>query len=135
MKRVAEAREPPVVIPIVVVLADAHETLAEPMAKRGEAPVALGVFPMSTVRLLISEGGIGFIHGGGRDRIGRLEAARLELLFEVVIGDETVAVREGGFEEHDLDRVALALRHRIHALAVRVLRATSGFDRLLLRAT
>ncbi|OHB17309.1 MAG: hypothetical protein A2544_01810 [Candidatus Zambryskibacteria bacterium RIFOXYD2_FULL_43_10] len=36
MKRVAEAREPPVVIPIVVVLVDVHVTLAVPMVKRGE---------------------------------------------------------------------------------------------------
>lgn len=90
---------------------------------------------MSTVRLLISEGGIGFIYGGDGDRVSGLEATQLEFLFEVVIGDVTVAVREVGFEEHNLDFVALTFRHRIHDLAVRVLRAAGGLDRLLLRAT
>ncbi len=90
---------------------------------------------MSAVGLLIGEGGIGFIHGGDGDRVSGLEATQLELLFEVVIGDETVALGEIGFEEHDLDFIAFTFRHRIHDLAVGVLRAASGFDRLLLRAT
>ena len=58
---------------------------------------------MSAVRLLISEGGVSFIHGGDRDRIGGFETAELELLFEVIVGDETVALREVGFEKHNLD--------------------------------
>ncbi|MDP3875126.1 MAG: hypothetical protein Q8Q22_01235 [bacterium] len=36
MRRVADAREPPVVIPIVVVLVDVHVALVVPVAERGE---------------------------------------------------------------------------------------------------
>ena len=90
---------------------------------------------MSAVRLLISEGGIGFVHGGDGDRVSGLEATQLEFLFEVVIGDETVVPGEIGFEEHDLDFVALTFRHAVHDLAVRVLRTAGGLNRLLLRAT
>ena len=83
---------------------------------------------MSAVRLLISEGGIGFVHGGDGDRVSGLEATQLELLFEVVIGDEIVVLGEIGFEEHDLDFFPLTFRHRIHDLLVRVLRAASGIQ-------
>ncbi len=112
-----------------------HLALVVPTEEHGVAPVAFGVFPMSAVGLLIGEGGIGFIHGGDRGRIGGLEATQLELLFEVVTGDEIVALGEVGFEEHDLDFVAFTFRHAVHDLAVRVLRAAGGLDRLLLRAT
>ena len=90
---------------------------------------------MSAVGLLIGEGGISFIHGGDGDRIGGLEATQTKLLFEVVIGDVAIALGEIGFEEHNLGFVALAFGHRTHNLAVRVLRAASGLNRLLAETT
>lgn len=36
MKRVADAREPPVVIPVIVVAVDVHVTLVVPPVERGE---------------------------------------------------------------------------------------------------
>jgi len=127
--------EPPVAEPAAAEVVDAHDALAEPTAERDAAPFALGVFPMSGVWVLISEGGIVFIHGGDRDRVSGLEATQTELIFEVVIGDETPVLSEDGSEEHNLDFVALTIWHRAHDVIVRVLHATSGFDRLAPRAT
>ena len=126
----ANTGEPPVGVPVVAAV-DVHPALAEPTAERGVAPVAFRIFPMSAVGLLIGEGGIGFIHGGDGDWVSGLEDTQLELLFEVVIGDETVALREIGFEEHDLDFIAFTFRHRIHDLAVGVLRAASDIQGFL----
>jgi len=36
MKKVAKAREPPIVIPVIVVAIDVHVTLVVPLAERSE---------------------------------------------------------------------------------------------------
>ncbi len=131
----ANTSEPPAAAPVAVVAVDAHLALAVPTAEHGVAPVTFGVFPVSAMRLLVGKGVIGFIRGRDRDRICGLEAKNFELLFEVVVRDETVAFAEVGLEEHNLDFVALALGHTVHNLTVRALRPASSFDGLLLRAT
>jgi hypothetical protein len=40
MKRVAHAREPPIVVPVVVVAVDVHVALAIPPVERGESYAA-----------------------------------------------------------------------------------------------
>ena len=86
---------------------------------------------MSAVRLFVSEGGVGFVQGGDGDRVSGLEATPLVLLFEVVIRDVTIAFREIGLEEHDLDFGRERLGHAVHDLAVGVLLAQSGVERFL----
>ena len=86
---------------------------------------------MSAVSLFISEGGVGFIQRGDGERVGGLEATQLVLLFEVVVRDVAVALREIGLEEHDLDFAPEPLRHAIHNLAIGVLLALGCVERFL----
>jgi len=128
------AGEPPVVVPAAAAAVDAHPAPAAPTAERGVAPVAFGVFPISAVRLLIGEGGVGLIYGGKGVGVSGLEATQFKLLFEVVIGDAVIALGQIGFEEYDLNFISRGLRHAVHDRAVRVLLAAGGIQRLLRRA-
>jgi hypothetical protein len=110
---------------------DAHPAPDDPTIERGAAPFATLVLPVSAVRLFISEGGVGFVQGGDRDRVGRLEATQLVLLFEIVVRDATIAFREIRLEEHDLDFGRERLGHAVHDLTVDVLLALSCVERFL----
>ena len=90
---------------------------------------------MSAVGLFISEGVICFVYGGNGYRIGRLETAQIELLFEVIVRDVAIALGEVGFEKHNIDFIGLGLRHAVYDPAIRTLLATGGIKRFLRRAS
>lgn len=93
----ADASEPPVVRPVVVVAVDVHAALARPAVERGIARLAVLVPPLRTVRVLVSEGGVVDVDLPLRVRVG-LETTRLVLPIEFV--DRDIATK---LEEDDID--------------------------------
>ena len=75
----ANAREPPADIPVTVA-EDVHVPLDVPEAERSEAPFAVGVFPVSAVRLLVGEGVVGFVDDRDGVRVSGFETAEFIFL-------------------------------------------------------
>lgn len=128
MRRFAETRERPVVIPIVVVAVHVHAALVEPAVERREAPLAFGVLPVRAIRTFVGEGGIVSVDLRERVRVGGFEAHEFVLRFELVITDEAVLVvgLRTGFEEVDGRLLPLAPGHRDDDVRVDILLATAS---------
>ena len=93
----ADASEPPAVIPVDDVAVDVHAAPDNPTAERGTARLAVLVPPLRTVRVLVGEGGVVDVDLPLRVRV-RLETTRLVLPIEFV--DRDIATE---LEEDDVD--------------------------------
>ena len=116
----AKTREPPIVVPVVVVLLDIHLAVVVPAVESGIAPPVIGVLPVRTVGMLIREGGVALVHCGERIRVSGFEPTGLVFLLQIGIRDVATDL-----EEDDFHFVALALRHRVN----------DGVDRIILFPT
>ena len=125
----AEASEPPVVAPLAAAAADARLALAAPEAERGVTPLPVTVFPVGSVRMLVGEGWISFVHCSNGVRISGFEAAQFKLFFEIFVVDVAVAPCQVGFEEDDFDFfVTNTSGHARNHVFVRVLLSLGGVE-------
>ena len=116
------------VIPTTTVTVDMHVPHVIPRAKAGVAPLAIGILPVSDVRMSVGKGWVSPVHSNERDRVGRFQATQFKLLFEVVIRDETVALEQVESEKHDFDFVTFTLGHAVYNLAIGILSATGNVN-------
>jgi len=118
----ADASEPPAVIPVAVVAVDVHAALVEPVIERGTARLTVLIPPLRTVRVLVGERGVIGIDLRLCVWVG-LEVPRLVFAVEVVHRDEATELEEVNFR-----LVSFTLGHRRDDFLVGVLRATRGVE-------
>ncbi len=91
---------------------------------------------MRRVRAFVGEGGIGLVVCGDRERVGGTEVAKCQRLVQIIVAHEarpSVFLRLG-LEEHELNLIAFAVRHRVHDVLGDVEGAAGGLERLIAAA-